>query len=314
VRLSLAAALVALTVPATASGAVCEGHADLSSVIPIVGDLDAPANTRVWIGEAWTDTAERLEVRRAVIPEEIIEIADITRIVAGRDEVTILHFGALLPHSAYRIFAIQDDGAEYELGVFATDEAADTTPPAVPGVDGFEPVWTTGEIPGCGLFADGQLFLEFTDDVLVLDIRDSDDAVPDGDDDDSADPFPLDLDPVALEGTVDGILFDRYHPEFFGIGNTPCLQNWPLAVEGATTEIRFGAFDLAGNFSGWGEWHELTVPRAIDPDLAGATPPPAATETGCSLRGSRASARAALCALALVALYGVRRRWHTPPP
>ncbi|MCP4873203.1 MAG: hypothetical protein GY898_31300 [Proteobacteria bacterium] len=314
-RLSLATALLASLSPAVAAAAVCEdGFADVSAVLPVMGELDAPSNTKIFIGEAWTRSAVRLEVRRAIAPFSVLEVAQETKIVAGRDEVTVLHLADPLPHSAYKIFAIQDNDAAYELGAFASEDDPDTIPPEVPGGDGFEPAWETGEIPGCGLFADGQIYVPIDAAVLLLDVRDEDDGVADGDDDDSADSVPLTFDADALHGTVDGMFFGEYYPDFFALGNTPCLHNWPLAVAGASTEVRFGALDLAGNFSGWGDWHEITVPREIDTDPAGAGPPPDEEESGCSAVASRAGGRAALWALALVALYAPRRRWHTPPP
>jgi hypothetical protein len=313
-RLTPLALTVALLLSGTAHAAVCEGYGDLSSVAPAFGEVHAPSNTRIWVGEAWTDTADHLEVRTAIAPFVSVPIDHVTRIVAGRDEVSILHMAEPLPHNAYKIFVIDQSGAEYDLGAFATDDDPDTTPPEVPGSDGFEPVWETGEVPGCGLFADGRLYVPSTAPILVLDIRDEDDAVPDGDDDDSAGGLPLFFDADALEGTVDGILFADYYPEWFEIGNTPCLQNWPLAVEGAITEIRFGALDLAGNFSGWGPWHELTVPRTLGEDPAGQGPPPEEEEEGCSFAPVRSRARGLPTALALVALYAVRRRWQTPAP
>lgn len=317
-RLSLLLAAFTLgSVPSVAPAAVCDGYADLSAVLPVLGELNAPSNTRIWIGEAWTRSAVSIEVRRAIAPFTVLEIDRITTIAAGRDEVTVVHMADPMPHSAYKIFVIQDTGAAFELGAFASDDPADTTPPPVPGEDGFEPAWETGEIPGCGLFADGQIYLPIDAAVLLLDVRDEDDGVADGvadgDDDDSAG-LPLTFDPEALHGTVDGMIFNEYYPDFFALGNTPCLHNWPLAVAGASTEIRFGALDLAGNFSGWGQWHEISVPREIGDDPAGAGPPVEEDPGGCSLANRRSRSRAPVWGLALVALYALRRRWHTPPP
>ncbi len=302
--------------PVAGHATICEGVADVASVLPFSSELDAPANVTAWVGEAWTDTAVALELRRAIAPYLTVETVE-TRIVAGRDEVTILSVLEPLPVSAYKVFAVQESGAEYELTVFATDEGADTTPPAVPGTDGFEAAWETGETPECGTFADGRIYVPFTGSVMVLDIDDDDDGVPDeppGDDDDSADgdDLPLVLDPDALEGTVDAFVFDQHHPDYFAVGDTPCLDNWPGARPGDSTRIRFGAFDLAGNFSGWGEWHDLEIPREIERDPAG-DGPPEDDGGGCSV-AAHARARGVFPTVAIVALVAVRRRWHTPPP
>ena len=59
------------------------------------------------------------------------------------------------------------------------------------------------------------------------------------------------LDVSALEGTVTDA-FTR--TDFPYLGYAPCDQtNWPEADGGAATTIRMGAFDMAGNFSGFSE-------------------------------------------------------------
>lgn len=78
----------------------------------------------------------------------------------------------------------------------------------------------------------------------------------------------------------------------FVFGRGPCLATWPDAEPGDRAELRFGAFDRAGNFSGWGEVQRLEL-----------------AEEGCSCEsggGSRSPWLLGLFALVLGA--GRRRR------
>jgi uncharacterized protein (TIGR03382 family) len=94
------------------------------------------------------------------------------------------------------------------------------------------------------------------------------------------------LDAETLSGTASQMSFDRT----LRIGTAGCTFSWPDAEPNATTEVRYGAFDLAGNFSGWTEADKITLP--------------AAGTTGCSAAGSAAPTFAML----LLGLVAIRRR------
>ena len=53
------------------------------------------------------------------------------------------------------------------------------------------------------------------------------------------------------------------------VGSGPCGQ-WPLDRNVDTAEVRFGAVNLAGAFSGWSEPTTITLPLGCDCDLGGA--------------------------------------------
>jgi hypothetical protein len=77
---------------------------------------------------------------------------------------------------------------------------------------------------------------------------------------------------------------------------TPCRENF-AAEPGASTMLRFGVLDLAGNFSGWGETAAVQFPES-DVEFSAAGNTPGAEESseedgGCSLRaGAPASGTA----------------------
>jgi hypothetical protein len=86
---------------------------------------------------------------------------------------------------------------------------------------------------------------------------------------------------------------------------TPCRENF-AAQPGASTNLRFGVFDLADHFSGWGEPMPVQFPRTDTayPSGDGSSDAEDGADSGCAL-GLPASAppsRAALvgCALALL--------------
>jgi MYXO-CTERM domain-containing protein len=91
------------------------------------------------------------------------------------------------------------------------------------------------------------------------------------------------LDPAALSGRVAAL-----DPSALWVGASYPQDSWKGAEPGASARVRFGGFDLAGNFSGWTPERTARVPRI-----------------GC---GCQSSAEAPALAAALLAFGATRRR------
>jgi hypothetical protein len=279
VRLSLAPLLVAaLLLPGRAGAALCDGDMPVSFVYPPGGQIEVPLNTRIWVGEAWTDDGSTLSVRR--YEGETIEVTE-TSLLAGDREVTVLTPVVELDHDAFQTVATRIDGSEVVLATFATGYLPDTTPPQIPGLGGVEPLWDSGALPDNSTYARIELRTQFMGTVMLVDVLDADDGT--ADDDDSGQVAADPLDPDAVDGEIDGMIFLNSFPDYLEIGRTPCLSNWPLAEPGASTQVRFAAFDRTGAFSDWGAWTDVYIPPDYEPITPG---PPGDDDDGdCSVAG-----------------------------
>lgn len=89
------------------------------------------------------------------------------------------------------------------------------------------------------------------------------------------------------------------------LARRPCMENF-AAQPGASASLRFGVFDLAGNFSGWGETRDLQFPET---DTASEANGSEDEEGGCALGAPGAgSSPGAWLAVACVALRLLRRK------
>ena len=282
-RLSFGLALLfVMAAPASAVAVPCDGDMPVSFVYPPGGQIEVPLNTRIWVGEAWTDDGSTLSVRR--YEGETIETAQ-TSLRAGDREVTVLTPAQDLDHDAFQTVATRIDGSEIVLATFATGFLPDTNPPLVPGLEGVEPLWDSGVLPDNSTYARIELRTKFMGTVMLVDVLDTDDGTADDDDSSQAGSEALDTDTV--DGTVDGMIFLNSFPDYLEIGRTPCLSNWPLAEPGASTEVRFASFDRTGAFSGWGDWMEVYIPPDYEPITPG--PPGDDDDDGCSVGGRSAT-------------------------
>jgi hypothetical protein len=92
------------------------------------------------------------------------------------------------------------------------------------------------------------------------------------------------------------------------LARTPCMETF-AAQPGASTNIRFGVFDLAGGFSGWSEPRQVQFPQvetAYPEDGASADDPE--EEGGCALGRSPRAAGWPLVVAGALALWRARRR------
>ncbi len=168
-------------------------------------------------------------------------------------------------------------GPNLEEWVFTVSEDEDHTPPALPIATPSDqsggPTWSVSRQE---LRFDFDLEIGPSDEPLGLIV-----GILSADED-------VDFDEEAADGVVSLIA----HPDdsVLTVGRSSCGTNWPDAEEGDSTELRYGVYDLAGNFSGWSEPITLTV---IEPE-------------GCSCSAS--ASRSSLFAGALLLLVGIRRR------
>lgn len=65
------------------------------------------------------------------------------------------------------------------------------------------------------------------------------------------------LNPDAPSGSVTQAVLP---PEFIALGRGPCVGGWEGAGLRAKADVALGAFDVAGNFSGWSEPVEVAFP------------------------------------------------------
>jgi hypothetical protein len=94
---------------------------------------------------------------------------------------------------------------------------------------------------------------------------------------------------------------------FVRLARRPCMENF-AAQPGASASLRFGVFDLAANFSGWGETRDVKFPANDTAAEATNTADDAEQDGGCALRAPGGASRsAAWLALASVALRRSRR-------
>ncbi len=233
---------------------------------PADGATDVPVNARIWVGAG---TANWGQGAVTLTGEAGAEVAATVSDLSGNNERIIV----LAPA------ADLDAGAAYEvrvddevIGSFVAGAEADDAPPEVPGELEREAT-SSARVPGmansCGPTDVVTLDLEPTGHVLIASLQGEDTVDVEA------------IDGEAADVSLDGLL---------RIGSAGCTWSWTDAAPGASTGVRWGAFDLAGNFSGWSDEVTVTVPPA------GCT---------CSSVGSPASGLAGLMLLGLVVL---RRR------
>lgn len=179
------------------------------------GAAPVPANTRIWVGDAYATGELRLvDAGGEEVPTRTSTLA---RVDAG-DSVRVLTPDAPLVEGEYRV--LTGDAAAL---TFTVDGEVDVTPPKLPtGITDEEPA------PECSLIradAAGR-----TDELIVARV-------------DAAGA----LDPEGPSGSVT----DMNGLGVFVIGGCGCVSTWRDAAPGERFEIEFAAFDLAGNFSGW---------------------------------------------------------------
>ncbi|MFN7134862.1 MAG: Ig-like domain-containing protein [Myxococcales bacterium] len=230
-----AAAIVGL--PSVARACSCAFGVDF--LAPRNGASDVPLNTRLWFGEFREDRPPREHVLRDAAGNVLngswsVLSASLTRLHV------FTPLQELAPRTRYEV--VLRDGI---VASFVTGERRDDVAPAVPRIrEVTEHVDSAFERSSCDPAQLLRVSFEADDDaqLAVLDRGRTarlDPAVPTGE--------VTELDVPSAAGA----------PREFSVGRGPCRVNWPEAARGRSTTIRVGAFDLAGNFSGFGPEEEI---------------------------------------------------------
>jgi hypothetical protein len=271
ILLTLLAALA--TMPPSVVWACSCAWLETEALFPADGQQDVPINARIWVGGGlyWPEPGDAehrlalLDGDGAIVEVQYSELTGYNDLIAVMTPTSPLQAGG-----SYEVWA---DGDEV-LGRFTVGTDSDTAPPAVPAEIDRE-ASASARVPGmassCGPSDVVDLTLEDTGLVYVANIEGVEGP-----------------DTTALSGESSDL---APAPEL-RLGSAGCTWSWPDAAPGASTTVRWGVFDLAGNFSGWSEPISVSIPPAGCTCVLGGAP----TTTG----GIGA------CLLALLVL--VRRR------
>jgi hypothetical protein len=261
--LAAGAALLTQT-PSTAEACSCvDPRSETSLLAPSDGAVDVPLNTRIWIGAKFgIDTFELRDSRDAKV-ESALSFID-----GGNARMHVLSpKAALEPSSTYHVVV---DGVS--LVSFTTGADRDETAPARPAVTSqASKIYEPDGYDSCGpsYATEFQLTGEGLLTVMVQEGT------------------------VFNPNTVSGApLFVSYEASGTpSLGRSGCFTNWPDAERGASKPVRFGSFDLAGNFSGLTDPIEAKIPSSGSEE---------SRERGCQSAGGAV-------ALALLGLVARRR-------
>lgn len=267
------AIIVAGALPRQAWACSC-AFDDTQMLAPADGETDVPTNARVWIGAGlyWGERGDS-EYRLQLLDEDGTPVDVVITELAGYiDMIAVLTPAA--PLSPGMVYEIEVDGEE-TLGTFEVGSDSDSDAPAVPAEldrESSSSARHPNMMSSCGPTDVVSLTLEDTGLVYVANIEGVDGMDTDG-----------------LTGEASEL---SPSPELY-IGSAGCTWSWPDAEPHASTTVRWGAFDIAGNFSGWSDPATVSIPAA------GCT---------CTLDGATPSAAGVTAALLALVGLGLRRR------
>ena len=246
-------------------------------VAPADGAAGVPTNAKIWIGGSHWGAGEGnpAELRLVDSAGEEVEVA-LSEMWGDSQVLAVLSPSAPLEVGAS--YSVLKQGGE-SLSTFVVGEGEDVEAPGLPVETGREASSDArGPFPpsSCGY-----------SDMVVIDVQSDGLFVVANITDEDA------LDTEALSGEASQMGFEGE----IRMGTAGCTFSWPGAEPGATTEVRLGTFDIAGNFSGWTEDEAIALP------LAGTT----TTGSSCSAATSATPGVFALL-FAFLGLAAVRRR------
>lgn len=236
-----AVALALLATPTVARACSCSIGFEV--LWPEQDATGVPLNTRIWVAQF-----DEFEV--PPLGEPLLRVfggttaLDLTTstIDTSNGPLTVLTpLAPLAPSTQYELIDCAyvecvDGTGGTPVTSFITGTAADTDPPP-------RPVETdrSGDAGGsrrdsCGKYKTATVRLD-AEGLIVMNIGD------------------VTFDPATLSGRTSVVTFD---PEIT-VGRGACSTGWGTSVDSAP--VRYGAFDLAGNFSGWTEPDTLTIGR-----------------------------------------------------
>ena len=202
-------------------------------VLPLDGQI-VPWNTKIWIGysQELVLGVERFAVAIRRPSGEIDTNLDFSYINTEEMFVVIVSPRTVLdPNSHYEVLAGTRTESWAKVLAFDTSDELDSEPPEVPEV-------TVADVVNSGCTSGATLDIETDGDLVVLNHTGTT------------------LNPATLSGDVS--ILQPEHELWFGDSADPCSPaTWEYAKPRARTDVRAGAFDLAGNFSGWSSPEEL---------------------------------------------------------
>jgi len=247
--LALALALALAGAPSVAEACSCLG--DHLESWPEDGATEVPRNAKIWLGA----------VARSSLAEEALASEDLFELIGPEGDVAITvteidsrSYGDIEELSGLWVVSPVEPmmpglhqllggegprfGLEFTVGEMSVDEA-----PPVPEVVG--KVYSVSG--GRGLWCPEETRMVTLDlaepaDLLVVEQEGGDV-----------------LDTEALAGGVADAAPTGDNTFSFGRGG--CVYNWLDAERGDDTRIRLGAYDIAGNFSGWSPWIDVNISR-----------------------------------------------------
>jgi MYXO-CTERM domain-containing protein len=247
-----------LVCPKKASACEC-GFAE--RVIPSANDKNVPTNTKIWTNGIGCEQASLRKNDGTEVPTTVAQLGRITIIQPTAE----LELGAT--------YEVGNCASLLEPTAFTVTEGTDTTPPEVPTFTLGEPKSSGSTFSSCGEELYVPVDVKYEGALLILDVAGR-----------------STFDPKTFTGKP----VDEFFPgDKVIVGDEICWKNnWDFEADGDAINTRFGAFDLAGNFSGMSA--------------------PAEVEAGCTCTAAGATSANgggyALAGLALLGLSRIRRK------
>jgi len=265
--MSLFSVVFLLTAPAHALD--CAGPGEYT-VLPANGTLDAPANTLLWVGEDQLHDDERLSLEGV---DMYIEPVIAGAIETEEGTLVVYDPGELPVGTSWDLIVDGGAAGRRVLTQFTIDAPVDTTPPDVPVA------WLEETIEYDDWGFTGVVWAwEAHGGLTVVDLDGT-----------------AALDEHTPNGSVQEVA--AYDSVRMGTGDG-CTDSWPQAHPGSSGEFTFAAYDLAGNFSGWGAEESTEIGDPEDWECG--------THHSCSSAGPHGASGVALTMGAM--LLGARRR------
>lgn len=211
-----ASALAIASFPNVASACSCAAPEHFA---PSITEKNVPTNTKIWTTTFGCTEPVLQKQGGATVPVTVTQIENVTVIQPSSE----LELGST--------YEVTNCGFFAEKPIFTVTEGPDTTPPPVPTYTLGDTTASGSSFSSCGEDLYVPLEVKFNDTLLVLDIAGR-----------------STLDVQKLNGDIADAFFRDDNPL---VGNSTCATfNWNFDEDGDAANVRLGAFDLAGNFSG----------------------------------------------------------------
>jgi MYXO-CTERM domain-containing protein len=252
--------LLVSSLPGVALACSCMEPGATFLTAPQDGAVDVPPNALVWVGGSATRGLFAGEER---FPIELIGPDDLPvpgvegRLSSSFDVVDVFTPDAELEAgTTYRVVVNGAVQSTFTTGSEPDHEAPDVPDEAAITTWSDPPVIPDGASCGTGRASHGiSVEWQMGDRVLILLDRDG----------------VADVDVELVQGQVPAL--SNFGFASLGSGFACGGDNWSEAAHGAKTDLSYGGFDIAGNFSGWSEPETVTVRTRAGCDASGSGQP-----------------------------------------